>query len=82
MCGQGVCICGRGVCMKRGGMHAWWGVHVWLGACMAGGMCDTGHAWQERWPLEAGSMHPTGMHSFSIDLFNLTLDDIRTFDGS
>ena len=31
---------------------------------------------------EAGSMHPTGMHSCSIDLVNLTLDDIRTFDGS
>ena len=61
----------RGACVAKG--CAWWG-----GACMAGGMLGRGHAWQRgaymakgacvhvgETATEAGSTHPTGMHSCS-----------------
>ena len=58
MCGMGGMHCRR-VCMA-GGVHAWQeGVHG-RGACMAG---ET--------TTEAGSMHPTGMHSSCFCIFCL-----------
>ena len=54
-----------------GGVHG--RSHVWQGACMAGGILDRGHAWWGACMMggksagetvtEAGSRHPTGMHS-------------------
>ena len=56
-----------------GGMHG-------RGACMTGGMCARRHAWQHTWQghawwgvyvagemaTPADSMHPTGIHSYTL----------------
>ena len=88
---KGVCMamtkgsmCGKGVCMAGG--HAW-----------QGGMLGRGHAWQRgaymakgacmhvgETATEAGSTHPTGMHSCSkvisvFPIFHAVLDKFVLF---
>ena len=52
-----------GPCVSRAGWYTWQGVHgrgaggVWQGACMVG-VVNAGET-----ATEAGSKHPTGMHS-------------------
>ena len=41
----------------QGGMNGRRGMHggrgcAWWEACLVGGVCGRGHAWQERWPLQ------------------------------
>ena len=56
---------------------------VWQGVCMHGrGACVSLGMYAGEMATEVDSMHPTGMHSCSIDVLNLTLDGIRTFVGS
>ena len=72
MCGRGTCVvrgasmegamCAGGLCVKGRVVYmagsAWQGAGgVWLGACMVGDV-NAGET-----ATEAGSKHPTGMHS-------------------
>ena len=76
MCGEGwVCMVKRGMHAK-GAMRGGWGGHAWQGVhCQGACMRRWEHAWQcggvngkgsmcaGETATEAGSTHPTGMHS-------------------